>query len=638
MAAIQTFRTPINMSGLEIQNFRLQFLDGQPAGVQEGWIWYSGLNKSPMYFDGTSAVSLDARLATDIPLSALAVNPLDRANHTGTQVSSTISDFTAAAQGAASLMGLHEFAPPSAAVDMVGQTLTGLADPVLESDAVNQRALNGELAALGDRYVAHTEGEINRVLAYSDAVIADFAANSDASSLVPLGWIQSYVDAAVAAGSAAESAQKLATAREFSLAGVMTSAPVLFDGTAPVVLVTEVADDALTIAKTAGLQDALDAKLSKSGGEMAGPLTLFNSNPEDERHAASKGYVDNAVSSVAGAVDDLLTDGVGKLATARNFSIAGVVTAPAQAFDGTADVVFNTSVADNALTIANTDGLRDELDNLANAIAVKQDGLDYTPVNVNGDIMTGALILAPNTDPADDEAVPRVYVDKVIQAATAGLDGKAEVRVSAASNVALTGLPKIDDVDVEEGDSVLLIAQTNPAENGIWVAYAAGWERRADADQDALTTGALTLVMEGTARSGRQYWLNTKGLIDVGVTPQSWVTFQVGKTYTASNGARLEGTDIRVNAGPGLEIAGNAVQVDTDVVARRAVANIGNGTDLVFTVPHNLGTRDICVTVRNTLTNQVEYLAWTATDANTLTLEMVGTPPAQDGYRVLIIA
>lgn len=638
MAAIQTFRTPINMSGLEIQNFRLQFLDGQPAGVQEGWAWYSTTNKSPMFFDGVTAVPMDARLATDIPLSALATDPLARANHTGTQTAATISDFAAQAAAAARSVPLNELAAASGDLDLGGRAIKGVADPVLEDDVVNQRTLNNELLSLSDRYVAHTNGEISRVLSYSDAVIADFDANSDATSLVPLGWIQSYVDAAVAAGSAAESAQKLATPRYFSLSGVMTSNAVAFDGTAPVVLVTEIADAALSIAKTAGLQDALNERLSKSGGEMTGPLTLRDSSPEDVRHAASKGYVDNEVSGMYAALDDLILSGSEKLATSRNFSVTGVVTADPQPFDGTEDVVFTTAIADDALTIAKTAGLRTELDSLSAAISTKQDGLDYTPVNVNGDVMTGPLMLAVTADPDEGEAVSRAYVDNAVQAAAAGLDGKGEVRVAADSNVALSGLPTIDGVAVEEGDSVLLFAQTDPAENGIWVVYADGWERRADADQDALTTGALTLVMEGTVRSGRQYWLNTKGLIDVGVTPQTWVPFQVGQAYTASNGAQLVGTDIQVNAGEGLKIVGGAVEVDTDKIARRAVANIGNGTDLVFTIPHNLGTRDICVTVRNTITNQVEYLAWTATDVNTLTLEMVGTPPPAAGYRVIIFA
>jgi len=638
MAAIQTFRTPINMSGLEIQNLRLHFLDGQPAGVSEGGFWYSSANKSPMYFDGTAAVPLDARLATDIPLSALAVNPLDRANHTGTQPASSIANFATEVVTAAGLIPLSDLAPPTASVDMVGQTLTGLADPVLESDAVNQRTLNSELGALGDRYVAHTEGEIARVLGYSDAIIADFDNLSDASSLVPLGWIQSYVDAAVAAGSAAESAQKLATARNFSLSGVMTSNVVPFDGTAPVVLVTEIADDALAIAKTAGLQDALDAKLSKSGGAMTGPLTLHTLQPEDNYHAAPKGYVDDQISGVGEAVDNLINDGIGKLSTARNFSATGVITAAPQSFDGTADVVLTTTVADDALSIAKTAGLRDELDSLTSLIASKQDGLDYTPVNVNGDVMTGPLVLAPTADPYDNEAVPRSYVDSAVQSAVAGIDGKGEVRVSAASNVALSGLPNIDGVDVEEGDSVLLFGQTDPAENGIWVVYPDAWERRADADQDALTTGALTLVMEGTVRHGRQYWLNTKGVIDVGVTAQTWVPFQVGQSYTASNGLEMVGTDVQLKAGAGLAVDANGVKVDYSVVARRAAANIGDGAALSFTVPHNFGTRDVTVTIRNTVTHQVEYMAWFADTENSVTIEMVGTPPAAGAYRVIILA
>lgn len=58
----------------------------------------------------------------------------------------------------------------------------------------------------------------------------------------------------------AVAATKLATARAFSLAGVVTAGSVNFDGTGNLTLNTAIADGALSIAKTNGLQAALDAK------------------------------------------------------------------------------------------------------------------------------------------------------------------------------------------------------------------------------------------------------------------------------------------------------------------------------------------------------------------------------------------
>jgi len=68
----------------------------------------------------------------------------------------------------------------------------------------------------------------------------------------------------------ATAATKLATARALSLTGVITAAGVNFDGTANVALTTAIADAALTIAKTSGLQTALDARLQFRGSITAG--------------------------------------------------------------------------------------------------------------------------------------------------------------------------------------------------------------------------------------------------------------------------------------------------------------------------------------------------------------------------------
>lgn len=71
--------------------------------------------------------------------------------------------------------------------------------------------------------------------------------------------------------STASQAAKLTTARTIALTGMITGS-VDFDGTANVSMATTVADDSLTIAKTAGLQAALDGKLN-SGAFGLGTVT-----------------------------------------------------------------------------------------------------------------------------------------------------------------------------------------------------------------------------------------------------------------------------------------------------------------------------------------------------------------------------
>lgn len=49
------------------------------------------------------------------------------------------------------------------------------------------------------------------------------------------------------------------------------------------------------------------------------------------------------------------------LATARSFSLTGIVTAPVQAFNGSGNVALSTAIADGALPIAKTSGLQTAL-------------------------------------------------------------------------------------------------------------------------------------------------------------------------------------------------------------------------------------------------------------------------------------
>ena len=70
----------------------------------------------------------------------------------------------------------------------------------------------------------------------------------------------------------AASATKLSNNRTFKLEGVVTSDSQAFNGTAPLTLITDIADGDLTIAMTSGLQTALDAKLALTGGTMTGDI------------------------------------------------------------------------------------------------------------------------------------------------------------------------------------------------------------------------------------------------------------------------------------------------------------------------------------------------------------------------------
>jgi hypothetical protein len=162
------FNAPLDMSRAEVRNAVTQNLTAEPATPIPGLRYYDSLLFQERYWNGTKWVGLrdtfaasditglgdlalldqvtGAEIAPDsitdahinsaaaIALSKLAVDPLARANHTGTQLAVTISDFDAQVR----TNPLDLMAIPLGTVDFGGQALTGLAPPSSASDAANK--------------------------------------------------------------------------------------------------------------------------------------------------------------------------------------------------------------------------------------------------------------------------------------------------------------------------------------------------------------------------------------------------------------------------------------------------------------------------------------------------------------------
>jgi hypothetical protein len=127
------FAIPIDMTGLEIQNANFQNLSTAPSAPAAGRFYYDTVTNALMVYNGTDWISQDASKvgAAYIPLSKLATDPLARANHTGTQLASTISDFDTQVHTSS----LSSLAVPSANVAWNAKKITGLADPTAAQDA-----------------------------------------------------------------------------------------------------------------------------------------------------------------------------------------------------------------------------------------------------------------------------------------------------------------------------------------------------------------------------------------------------------------------------------------------------------------------------------------------------------------------
>lgn len=122
-------------------------------------------------------------------------------------------------------------------------------------------------------------------------------------------------------------------------------------------------------------------------------------------------------------------------------------------------------------------------------------------------------------------ATNKAYVDGLI------LDRKGtSARLISTTNVALTGEQTIDTL-LTSTDKVLLAAQTDTSENGLYVTAAGAWTRSADMDIAAEVLGTLVLIEEGT-HSG-EIWYTLSTVVTLETDPILFVKLATGE-YTGS--------------------------------------------------------------------------------------------------------
>ena len=101
-------------------------------------IAYSKLNLT------NSVVNADINASAAIALSKLATDPLARANHTGTQTASTVSDFDTQVRTSR----LDQMAVPTATVSVNSQKITNLDTPTASADAANKGYVDTQITNL----------------------------------------------------------------------------------------------------------------------------------------------------------------------------------------------------------------------------------------------------------------------------------------------------------------------------------------------------------------------------------------------------------------------------------------------------------------------------------------------------------
>jgi hypothetical protein len=128
--------------------------------------------------DGT-IVNADINADAGIALSKLAVNPIARANHTGSQTASTISDFDTQVRTSK----VTDLAAPTSSLSMNSQKITNLANPVDNGDAVSLGYLTGQKGAANGIAGLDGSGKIPFDIIPASAIADTFVVSTQAAML-----------------------------------------------------------------------------------------------------------------------------------------------------------------------------------------------------------------------------------------------------------------------------------------------------------------------------------------------------------------------------------------------------------------------------------------------------------------------
>lgn len=245
-------------------------------------------------------------------------------------------------------------------------------------------------------------------------------------------------------------------------------------------------------------------------------------------------------------------------------------------------------------------------------------------------------------NPTDDQdAATKYYVDQAVQ----GLTWKVAANLLSVVNAPLTGSTGTLNIDTygaltsaDAGYRIVLTNQTTDADNGIYVYNDNGTSytltRSTDGNPYTELIGATIYIQEGTTKAGTSWSQSNHYLTSF--ADQDWVQIAGVGIYTAGNGIAITDNVIAADPGTGITVNGSGINIDTAVVVTKYAANVGDGTNTSYTITHNLGTKDVIVSVYDNSSPYAEVICdvqHTSTSAITL---LFSVAPTSNQYRVVV--
>ncbi len=328
--------------------------------------------------------------------------------------------------------------------------------------------------------------------------------------------------------------------------------------------------------------DTMTGTLELPAGTAALPSLVFSTGSSLTGLSANG---DNLVFSTLGAESmQISSDGVVSIANLAG--TAGVVHSDASG-NLSSSLIVNADIT--PATIANSSLATISSSDIPGDIVVR-DGLGNFATNMitlDGDV----------ANPTD--AATKAYVDAAI---STGLSAHTPALVVSTTDIGSppATLQTIDGVTLVANDRVLLVGQSNPIENGLWLAQSADWTRPADFASGTEAGQAYVLILEGTAYEGSSWLCSTPDAI-IDTDPIEFSLFSLpnttlganvgsgtGLVYQSKTGVTLNfrtllAGDNYTNISTGasiISIGTNATNLNTPstIVARDASGNFSAGT------------------------------------------------------------
>jgi len=363
-------------------------------------------------------------------------------------------------------------------------------------------------------------------------------------------------------------------------------------------LVYDDASAAISVDTGAGLQiDGLGAiEIDSTVATLSGTQVLTNKTIDT---------ADNSITVVAADISDVtasaaelnILDGATLDTTELNY-LDGVTSAVQTQIDAKASLsgaTFTGTVAGiskSMVGLGNVDNTADANKPVSTATQTALDG----KLSLSGGTLTGALTLS-GAPSADLQAATKAYVDNL----ATGIKVKSPVVAATVANLAGTydngtsglgatltkatngAIGTIDGATVTVGARILVRAQTDPIENGIYTITDLGdgsnpWviTRATDADNSPsaeLTGGSFCLVTSGSTYTNAGFVVTNVGTVAIGTDDISYEQFSAAQNITAGTGIVKDGSEISIDA---AVVATLADPTFTGTVVLPATTSIGD--------------------------------------------------------------